>query len=82
MKEEEASRIASMNRLDLETLDSLTSLEMSNEEAGAFLDELEGGQVGYNLYIYCELIIKKVVEEVINSLAQGSLARKIFKCVY
>ena len=49
MKEEEASRIASMNRLDLETLDSLTSLEMSNEEAGAFLDELEGGQVGYNL---------------------------------
>ena len=49
MKEEEASRIASMNRLDLETLDSLTSLEMSNEEAGAFLDELEGGQVCYNL---------------------------------
>jgi len=44
MKEEEAARIASMTRLDLETLDSLTS-QLSTEDASTLLEELEGGQV-------------------------------------
>eukprot|EP00088_Acartia_fossae_P049160 TRINITY_DN5397_c0_g1_i5.p1 TRINITY_DN5397_c0_g1~~TRINITY_DN5397_c0_g1_i5.p1 ORF type:complete len:520 (+),score=193.68 TRINITY_DN5397_c0_g1_i5:118-1560(+) len=44
MKEEEAARIANMTRLDLETLDSLTS-QISNEDASVLLDELEGGTV-------------------------------------